>query len=112
MRDEDCVRLCGLGDLDAASHDEVVADLHRGNGRPRPGPDEEVDADAHHADAVARRTVIAVIQLEISDVIDVAAAFHERQNVRTVYAGAEQDVFALLIRPGREESPQISVQDA
>ena len=44
--------------------------------------------------------------------IDVVAAFDERQNVRAVDAGAEQDVFAFLIRPGRQKSPQVVVQDA
>ena len=37
MRHEDRVRLRGLGDLDAASDDEVVADHHFGNGGPRLG---------------------------------------------------------------------------
>ena len=57
MRHEDRVRLCSLGDLDPAPNDEVVADHHFGNGGPRLGPDKEVYADAHHTNAVARRTL-------------------------------------------------------
>src|ERR1700730_13139632 len=85
-RHEDRLRLCGLGDLDAASNDEVVADYHFGNGRPRFGPDDEIRADLHRADPVARRAVVAVIQVEAGQMIDVVAAFDERQNVRPIYS--------------------------
>ena len=77
---------------------------------PRIGADEEVHADRHRADAAPRRTVEAVIQLETGQVIDVLAAFDERQNLRAVDSRAEQDVLAVLIRPRRQKPPQLVVQ--